>query len=157
MNYSFGTDEYIEHVLEKYSTMLIKLAFTYLKNVSDAEDIVQQVAAAMLCRSSDDIANTTAYIYAALRNAARSHFRKQHREAPLESAPEGEDKTPEDVMLDAELTRALRAALVLLDEKSRFVFVETELHGRSYRELSEQTGEPVGTLLSRKSRAARRG
>lgn len=43
MEYSFGTDEYIEHVLDKYSAMLIKLAFTYVKNSSDAEDIVQDV------------------------------------------------------------------------------------------------------------------
>ena len=57
----------------------------------DAEDIVQQVAEAMLCRDTDGIANTTAYIYAALRNAAMSHFRRTKREAPLEAAPEGRD------------------------------------------------------------------
>lgn len=43
MNYSFGTDEYIQHVLNKYSSMLIRLAFTYTKNVTDAEDVVQDV------------------------------------------------------------------------------------------------------------------
>ena len=43
MDYSFGTDEYIEHVLDKHSMMLIKIAFTYVKNRADAEDIVQDV------------------------------------------------------------------------------------------------------------------
>lgn len=122
----------------------------------DAEDIVQQVAVKMLCRNTDGISNTTAYIYAALRNTALSHFRAQQHEAPLEAAPEGTHETPEDTVLDGELSRELTAALSMLDNKSRFVFVETVLHGRSYRELSEQTGEPVGTLLARKSRAAKK-
>lgn len=43
MQYSFGTNEYIEYVLDRYSLTLIKLAFTYLKNMEDAEDIVQDV------------------------------------------------------------------------------------------------------------------
>lgn len=122
----------------------------------DAEDIVQQVAVKMLCRNTDDIGNTTAYIYAALRNAAVSHFRASKREAPLEDAPEGTFDSPEEALLDGELSRELTAALAMLDEKSRFVFVETALNGRSYRELSEQTGEPIGTLLARKSRAVKK-
>jgi len=122
----------------------------------DAEDIVQQVAVSMLCRNTNSIGSATAYIYAALRNAAMSHFRRQKREAPLETTPEGISDTPEKAVLDAELSDELTAALMMLDEKSRFVFVETALHGKSYRELSEQTGEPIGTLLSRRSRAAKK-
>lgn len=52
MDYSFGTDEYIQHVLDKYSTMLIKLAFTYVKNMSDAEDITQDVFVSLIKRGS---------------------------------------------------------------------------------------------------------
>ena len=122
----------------------------------DAEDIVQQVAVSMLCRGTDGISNTTAYIYAALRNTALSHFRKQKHEAPLEAAPEEADGSPEDAVIDGELSRDMEDALRMLDKKSRFVFVETALHGKSYRQLSEQTGEPMGTLLARKSRAVKK-
>jgi|AGTN01.1.fsa_nt_gi RNA polymerase sigma factor, sigma-70 family len=122
----------------------------------DAEDIVQQVAEAMLCRNGGDISNPTAYIYAALRNAALSHFRRQKHEAPLEAAPGETFDTPEAAVLGEELCRDLQGALALLDGKSRFVFVETALHGKSYRQLSEQTGEPIGTLLARKSRAVKK-
>lgn len=48
MDYSFGTDEYIMHVLDKYSRMLIKLAFTYVKNTADAEDITQDVFVSLI-------------------------------------------------------------------------------------------------------------
>ncbi|MGB4658573.1 MAG: sigma-70 family RNA polymerase sigma factor [Mobilitalea sp.] len=58
MDYSFGTNEYIQQVLEKYSTMLIKLAFTYLKNIADAEDVTQDVFVSLMRREkgfhSDD-------------------------------------------------------------------------------------------------------
>lgn len=52
MIYSFGTDEYIQHVLDKYSNMLIKLAFTYVKNISDAEDITQDVFMSLMKRGT---------------------------------------------------------------------------------------------------------
>jgi RNA polymerase sigma-70 factor (ECF subfamily) len=52
MDYSFGTDEYIQHVLDKYSTMLIKLAFTYVKNRADAEDMIQDVFVSLMKRTA---------------------------------------------------------------------------------------------------------
>lgn len=52
MNDSLGTDEYIQGVLEKYSDKLIKLAFTYVKNISDAEDIVQEVYIRLLRKAT---------------------------------------------------------------------------------------------------------
>ncbi len=47
-------------------------------------------------------------------------------------------------------------AIDKLDDKQRYVFVETEIKGRSYEELSKESGEKIGTLLSRKSRAAKK-
>ena len=48
MDYSYGTDEYIQHVLNRHSTMLIKLAFTYVKNIADAEDITLDVFVSLM-------------------------------------------------------------------------------------------------------------
>jgi RNA polymerase sigma factor (sigma-70 family) len=48
MNSSFGTNEYIQNVVDNYSNMIIKLAFTYVKNISDAEDIAQEVFLSLL-------------------------------------------------------------------------------------------------------------
>ncbi len=53
MKYSFGTDEYIHYILEKYSKSLIKIAFTYMKNIADAEDIVQEVYISLMRRGKD--------------------------------------------------------------------------------------------------------
>lgn len=42
MNGSRDTNEYIREVLDRYSDMLIRIAYNNLKNQSDAEDIAQE-------------------------------------------------------------------------------------------------------------------
>lgn len=39
----YSIDDYIERVLEQYSTMIIHIAYQYVKNLMDAEDIAQEV------------------------------------------------------------------------------------------------------------------
>lgn len=39
---SFGTDEYINRIVRKYSNSLLKTAFAILKSTADAEDAVQE-------------------------------------------------------------------------------------------------------------------
>lgn len=59
-------------------------------------------------------------------------------------------------MLKEELKRVITRSINRLEEKQRYVFVETEIKGRSYDELVRETGEKLGTLLSRKSRAVKK-
>ena len=37
------TKDYISDLLDKYGDMVLRIAYTYLKNRADAEDIVQDV------------------------------------------------------------------------------------------------------------------
>ncbi|MDD5017427.1 MAG: sigma-70 family RNA polymerase sigma factor [Eubacteriales bacterium] len=130
-------------------------AFSEL-NEYDAEDIVSQTALAMLDRDdTDSIEYMSAYIYSALRNTAKNHFRKRKYEAASDGIDRGGDSA-EDELIKAELKQQIWSALSILDEKSRFVLVETELYGKSYKEVQAVTGEPIGTLLSRKSRAVKK-
>lgn len=133
----------------------LRASFSQL-NDYDAEDIVQQTALNLLSRDEDDITYATAYIYRALRNGALNTLRKRGHEALCDEPETGRGRSAEDEALAEDLEWPLEEALELLDEKSRYVFVETEINGRSYRELAELTGEPIGTLLSRKSRAVRK-
>lgn len=41
--YLLGTDEYIKSVVNKYSGLLLRIAFVRLKSTADAEDAVQEV------------------------------------------------------------------------------------------------------------------
>jgi RNA polymerase sigma factor (sigma-70 family) len=141
---------------EKFKNYL-RAAFRQLSEY-DAEDIVQQTALSLLGRDDDDdsIDYVTSYIYASLRNTAKNLFRKRGREIPAEEIDTGETYSAEDELLNGELKAKIDAALSMLDEKSRFVFTQTEFEGKSYKELSQITGEPIGTLLSRKNRASKK-
>ncbi len=90
-----------------------------------------------------------------LENGAKDLFKKRARETALDDNGEGGEETEKQV-LKAELRRVIDSAIERLDEKQRYVFVETEIKGRSYDELVGETGEKLGTLLSRKSRAVKR-
>jgi RNA polymerase sigma factor (sigma-70 family) len=134
----------------------LRAAFSQLSEY-DAEDIVQQTALSLLGQDDDNnIDYLTSYIYAALRNTAKNLFRKRSREIPAQEIDTGKASSAEEELLDEELKEQIDAALSMLDEKSRFVFTQTEFEGKSYKELSRITGEPIGTLLSRKNRAAKK-
>jgi RNA polymerase sigma factor (sigma-70 family) len=55
-----------------------------------------------------------------------------------------------------EIRAQIHGALDELSFEQRRVFIATELEGRSYRELSDLWGIPVGTLLSQKHRAVQK-
>ena len=124
----------------------------------DAEDIVQQTALNMISRSGEthNVEYMTSYIYAALRNGAKNMFRRRGKEVPGDGIKHAPTDSAEDELIQAEMGEMIAAALDLLDEKSRYVFVETEINGTSYKEMAARTGEPMGTLLSRKNRAVKK-
>ena len=48
MNRFYGTENFIQNVIEEYSDMLLRVSYTYLKNLSDAEDITQEIFVKLL-------------------------------------------------------------------------------------------------------------
>lgn len=124
---------------------------------ADAEDIIQATALKLLGTNRGRIDYVSSYVYKSVSNGARDFFRK-NKLVVLTDSFEGNEETcnTEDDILNNELCEQIKSALYRLDEKSRFVFVETEIKGRSYEDLSVETGDPVGTLLSRKSRAKKK-
>ncbi len=131
---------------------------------ADAEDIVQEVAYSLLRQANvaNEVENLTAYIFRSLANRV-TDFRRRRRELPLFD----EEETSENIGFDPadprpgpdqnfqqrELREQLITAIGSLNPRERAVWVATEIDGRSFRELAEAWNEPVGTLLSRKSRA----
>ncbi len=133
----------------------------------DSEDVVQDVLESIL-RQLDlerPIEDLSAYVYRALKNRVIDLFRKRRDTISID-APfnDEEDLSLASLLADAapdafdELSgkqMLLRVAAVMesLDDSEKAVVIETDLHERTFRELAEEWGVPIGTLLSRKSRA----
>lgn len=127
-------------------------------NDYDIEDLIQQ-AALNLLRKGENIAgikNMTSYVFRVLENGARDYFKKHSRETLTEEHSEETSAALEDKVLAREMKDVVVRAIHQLEPSQRYVFIETEIKGRSYESLARETGEKIGTLLSRKSRAVKK-
>lgn len=136
----------------------------------DAEDFVQDVMVNMFDKAdlTIPVENLSAYIYRSLRNRVIDYFRKRKKIVSLDAKlTGGQDLSLADLLQDVrshtaskqeqeELYSRLYAAIDSLEKKERAVIIATDFEGDSFRRLSEAWGVPIGTLLSRKSRALRK-
>lgn len=124
-------------------------------NEYDVEDIIQQTFLKLMSRNDDSqiIINISGYIYTSLRNGANDYISTSKQSFPIDVPIEIPTPSVEDEILSEELKKVIIRSIKNLDPKSRYIYIETELKNRSFDELSKETGEKIGTLLSRKSRA----
>jgi len=136
----------------------------------DAEDIVQEVFVSIFDHAdvSIPIENLSAYIYRSLKNKIVDAFRRRKDMVSLESdVSMGNNLSLADLLHDAvndtaseaeknERYTLLYGAIAALNPQDQAVIAATEMEGRSFRQLSEEWGVPVGTLLARKSRALKK-
>ncbi|MCX7177028.1 MAG: sigma-70 family RNA polymerase sigma factor [Proteobacteria bacterium] len=131
---------------------------------NEAEDILQDVFFELVeaYRLPEPIEQIGAWLYRVARNRIIDRFRKK-REEPLPQ-PSGEDDDEhwlEDVLPSADtgpeaayarsvLMKELYAALDELPTGQRDVFIAHELEGRSFKEMSAESGLALNTLLARK-------
>src|SRR6267142_4309622 len=132
----------------------------------DAEDILQEVFYELVeaNRLLMPIEHVTGWLFRVARNRITDLFRKKKPETFSDSAVEDEDGEllriedllpspdagPEALYVRNVLLDELELALDELPEEQREVFVAHELEGRSFKELSAESGVNVNTLLSRK-------
>lgn len=131
-------------------------------NEYDVEDIIQQTVIKLLSRGDDitGIQNLTSYFYSSLSNGAKDYFKKYDRieihEEYSEHFTNQATSSAEETLLLKELKQLIKETLKNMDPKMRFIFIETEIRGRSYQDIIKVTGEKLGTLLSRKNRAKKK-
>ena len=133
-------------------------------DIGDAEDVLQDVFYELTAtyRMMKPVEQVTAWLYRVARNRITDLFRRQKAVSLSEPLEAGEDSPALEDLLpspdagpDALYARnlmleALDEALDELPENQREVFVAHEWMGKSFKQLAEETGESVNTLLSRK-------
>jgi RNA polymerase sigma factor (sigma-70 family) len=159
-------DRQISQVVAEQRSRLGNFIRRRVPDPSDAEDIVQEVLYELVeaNRLLMPIEHVTGWLYRVARNRITDLFRKKKPVAFSDSIVEdesGELLRIEDLLPSPEAgPEALYFRSVLLDEmelaldelprEQRDVFVAHEIEGRSFKELSAESGVSVNTLLSRK-------
>lgn len=136
-------------------------------DTGDAEDILQDVLYELVqaYRLMQPIEHAGAWLYRVARNRIVDFFRKKRLAAlgdalaesaddegvlTLEDLLPSPDAGPEAAYARRVLLHELNAALDELPEEQRDVFIAHQIEGRSFKEIADDTGVGLNTLLSRK-------
>ena len=135
------------------------LARWLVRNDHDAEDIVQEsFLKAYKAQASFRGSEPKTWMLAIVRNTALD-FRRRDKSGivvPLGDQvhePKDHSPDPERVLLDQSRRERVRQAISQLAEEFREVIVLRELEGLSYKEIASVLSIPMGTVMSRLSRA----
>ncbi len=166
-------DRQISEIVAEERSRLRNFIRQRVPDPADAEDILQEVFYKLVeaNRLLMPIDHVTGWLFRVARNRITDLFRKQRPETFSDTAVEDEDGELLGIedLLPSPIDRfragpeALYVRSVLLDELElaidelpddpfgqREVFIAHELEGRSFKELSAESGVNVNTLLSRK-------
>ncbi len=131
----------------------------------DAEDLLQDVFYELVeaYRLMKPVAHAGAWMMQVARNRITDIFRSSRRQVEedggrrlLEDLLPSPDAGPDAVFARGVLLEEIEAALEELPASQREVFLAHEVEGRSFAEISRDTGVSVTTLLSRKHYAVKR-
>jgi RNA polymerase sigma factor (sigma-70 family) len=159
-------DQRITEVVKREQSRLRSFICSRVPDSRDAEDILQDVFYELVeaNRLLMPIEHITGWLFRVARNRITDLFRKKRPESLSDSTVRDEDDEllqledllpspdagPEALYMRNVLLDELELALDELSEEQRDVFVAHELEGRSFKEISAETGVSVNTLLSRK-------
>ena len=156
----------VSDVFDRESTRLGRFIRGQVSDAGAAEDILQDVFSELVEaeRLMQPIEQVGAWLFRVAKNRITDWFRRKKPETLERVATESDELSWEDLLPspdagpDALYVREavldeLADALEELPEPQRHAFVAHEIDGLSFRDMAEQTGESVNTLLSRKHMA----
>ena len=140
-----------------------------VSNVEEAEDILQDVFYQFIAGfdTIESLDRVTSWLYSVARNKIIDRYRRdaarpkrtdfellagKDDDAPLtlqEILPDL-DNSPESTLLREAIWEEITDALAELPADQREIFVLNEIEEKGFREISEETGVSINTLLSRK-------
>jgi RNA polymerase sigma factor (sigma-70 family) len=153
----------ITHIINSYSKRLMGFIRQRVASQSDAEDILQDVFYQMI-QTINTIDEIGAWLFAVTRNKITDQQRKLKPDLFSDIYDNNDDAdeidwkeilfdnsgNPETEYLRTLFWEELNNSLDELPAKQREVFILNELEGVPFKDIAEQTGETVNTLLSRK-------
>ena len=153
----------ITAIVSDYSRRLMGFIRKRVTNEADAEDILQDVFYQLL-GNKEPIDQITSWLFTVTRNKIIDRSRKKQTVALDGLFYEGEDGEPVewmDMLMDQSsdpetlylrnlFRETLKEALDELPEDQKQAFVLNEMEGIPFKQIADETGIPVNTLISRK-------
>lgn len=170
--YQGGDELAFTAIVKRYEPMIKGFLHKRLKDEERVDDLTQDTFL-RVHRARDRYDSTrkfSTWIYTIASNLLKNEYRNRSRKrettftdlrkeslqggaAPRPVEFESDRPDPEIVTYRGELRDAIDAAIERMDEHHRVPFVMREVEDRTYEEISEAIGVPVGTVKSRLFRA----
>lgn len=161
-------EQQLEQIIQIYDGPLTRFIRARVASEEDAADILQEVWYQLSKTNQEtELEHIRAWLYRVTRNKIIDSYRKKSPdliddfldEEAWDYYEEDEgllsDDSPEGLMLRNRFWEELYMALDAMPENQRLVFVKNELEGLTLREIAEQQGENLKTIISRKGYAIR--
>lgn len=134
-----------------------------IRSLEESEDLLQEVYFQALSSLNvlEAVDNLTGWLYTVAKNKIIDWYRKKRLptvsiDEPLENGfsftdflaeeiPDGLDDEAREVVF-----QSIMEAIDELPAKQRYVFIQQVVEGKTFRELAQETGESLNTLIARK-------
>ncbi|MDR2940806.1 MAG: sigma-70 family RNA polymerase sigma factor [Clostridiales bacterium] len=163
-----GDIDSFEKLILEYEKLYFNIAYRILNDIEDAKDATQTGLIKIYknfgkCASHNVFKAWSCKI---ITNTSIDYLRhkKRHYTEPLDKGTEyggvtintelkSDSPTPEETLINKERAQLIMDSVNMLDTKYKTVIILRDLNGFSYEEIAQITGQPVGTVKSRISRA----
>jgi RNA polymerase sigma-70 factor, ECF subfamily len=159
-----ATPDEFDRLMRPHLRAAYNLARWLVREPADADDVLQEaVMRAFKHFQSFRGERARSWLLAIVRNSCWSFIKRRGEAAevfdeerdtaavvPLQLVPE-----PEAELLRSDQARRIQEEVAALRPEFREAFVLREVEGLSYKEIAEVAGVPIGTVMSRLSRARR--
>ena len=141
VGYSLTGNEYIKYVLDTYSKMIVRLAFTYTKSLCDAEDIAQDVFVSLIEKNKtfENSEHEKAWLIRVTVNKSKNFVKSSwiKKTVPIDEAMTKTSEEKSDDILEEVLK---------MPEKYRTVIHLFYYEGYQINEIADILGKSTGTI-----------
>ncbi|WP_235849095.1 MULTISPECIES: sigma-70 family RNA polymerase sigma factor [Bacillaceae] len=159
-----GADHVLEELIDAYYKPLMNLAFTYVKDWSTAEDIVQEVMIKVFRQidSFEGKASIKTWIYRITMNQCKDYLRKTYVKRVFitgmmeKFSPPSKEDTPEATFVKGSRNKEMAEAVLELPTKYSEAIILYYYEELSMVEMSEVLNLNVSTIKSRLQRGRKK-
>lgn len=145
----------LRHRIAASRGRLFRVALAWSGNAMVADDLVQETLESALnnVQQLRDPERLYAWMYSIMINCWRHYLRRQRPECELDEMQFTSDSDPELLSDQHAAVAQVRAAIARLPVGQREVLTLVDLEGFAYQEVADILEIPIGTVMSRLSRA----
>lgn len=147
----------VRRELEGSRDWLYRIAYAWCRDGALADDLAHEAAEKALRQAGTlrDETRVRAWLLRILANCLTDHVRRRRELVDIELLADlpGDFRNPEEAHASAQLASRVRRAVGTLPLEQRQVLTLVDLEGCSYAEVGEVLEIPIGTVMSRLSRA----